>query len=554
MVKNVKFDLYKSFLPVFTANIIILFEFPFNRYYFLKNRMSKGVNILFLEVFAIGLTSLIFNASLVSGAQKESFSVQNIEKNRIKKEKVIVAGFADNSINDSTYLIGGGDEFLVALIENPSIFYSGSVNQNGDLFLPELGIVPLGRIPLYQAKLKISGKLEEKLTKKVYVSLNKVKTATITVNGAVSQPGTYTQPGTLRILDLISIANYDTLPSIQNFNFRAIVCTNRGDVKKYDLYKYLFKGDQSQNPYIYPGDELMLERVNCNVFLSGDILSLTGWVPITPDEKVCDFINLFQYSNSADLENVIIQRNSTNGPILHTVNCKTGDDFTLQNRDVVIVTRKKGFQDLTVAKISGEALRTGVFPIIKGSTTAEEIIEMAGGTTKHGDLSRAVILRRGKNLPEGLSSNEIRPEINSAVDMMSVKKDYSVIRLNDLSVVLEPDDQIFIPKIENMVFISGGVKTPGGVQFKKGMDVKYYIENSGGMQRRADKFNIFVVTTYDDIMVTKDKGNIEEGDIIVVPISQQNKTLSTIILPIISAASTTLGVLLAIYTTVNAKK
>lgn len=507
---------------------------------------------MILDVIAIGLSSLIINFNPISGIQKETLSVQSIEQIKKNREKVSSVGFADNSINDSTYLIGGGDEFFVVLADNPSIFYTGRVNQNCDLFLPDMGIIPLGKIPLYQAKLTIAEKLEEKLKKKVYVSLQMVKTATVTVNGSVAQPGTYTQPGILRILDLIIIANNDTLPPIQNFNFRSVSCINKGDIKRYDLLRYVLEGDQSQNPYIYPGDEVRLDMVNCNVFISGDILSLTGWVPIIPDENINDFLGLFQFAASADLENVIVQRNSANGPKLYTINCKNKENFLLQNRDVVIVTRKIGYPDFLAVKVSGEASRTGQFPISKNNTTAREVIEMAGGPTKYGDISRAVILRRSKSLPENsISHREMRPEVNSAFDMMNLKKDYSVVRLDNLDVVLESEDQIFIPKVEDFVYVSGAVKKPGGIQYKKGMEIKEYIKVAGGLQKRGDKYNIFVVTTYNDIVITKEKGVIEEGDIIVVPVSQQNKTLSTLILPIISAVSTTLGVMLAIYTTIK---
>jgi nitrate reductase NapAB chaperone NapD len=45
-----------------------------------------------------------------------------------------------------------------------------------------------------------------------------------------------------------------------------------------------------------------------------------------------------------------------------------------------------------------------------------------------------------------------------------------------------------------------------------------------------------------------DLSDVSEGDIIVVPDSQQAKFLSTILLPVLSTAATIAGVILAIYT------
>lgn len=506
---------------------------------------------MIFKVFAVGLTSLVLNTNLITSNQNESNIAQRVEQLKSNKSKIAPTNFADNSINDSTYLIGGGDEFLIAFVDNPSIFYTGVVNQNLDLFIPELGIVKIGKIPLLDAKIKISEELEKKIKKKVYVSLNKIKTVTITVNGPVTHPGTYTQSGTMRILDMISTANDDTIPPIQNFNLRTVRCTNRGVTQFYDLYKYLFKGDLTQNPYIYPGDEIMIEKVDYNVFISGDNLSLSGWVPIIPNESICDFLDLFQFGFSADLENVIVQRNTNSGPKKFNINFLKRENFILQNQDVVIVTRKMEFPDLTVVTVSGEAARPGLFPITKKNVTAGELIELAGGVSKHGDISRAVILRHSKNLPEITISDAVRPEINSAFSLLNSKKDYSVIRLHDLNVTIEPEDQIYIPKIEDRVFISGEVKNPGAVPYEKGLSRSDYIKKAGGLQKRADRQNMFVITQYDDVVITKDKAEIEEGDIIVVPASQQNKTISTLVLPIISAVATTLGVVLALITTVR---
>ncbi|HEX2959974.1 MAG TPA: polysaccharide biosynthesis/export family protein [Chitinispirillaceae bacterium] len=176
---------------------------------------------------------------------------------------------ADNSIDDSTYRIGSGDEFTVVLIKNPSVYYSGKVNQNGDLFIPEIGIVPVLKLRLCDARKKIKESCEELLKKEVYVSLEKVKTVTVSVVGPLSNPGTFSQPGMMRLADLIKLANGDSLPSFQKFNYRRVRCESGDSVSYYDLYRYLFKGDQSQNPYLFPGDRILTVPVSQSVYLGG---------------------------------------------------------------------------------------------------------------------------------------------------------------------------------------------------------------------------------------------------------------------------------------------
>ena len=107
---------------------------------------------------------------------------------------------------------------------------------------------------------------------------------------------------------------------------------------------------------------------------------------------------------------------------------------------------------------------------------------------------------------------------------MNMSNDFAIIPItDDNDIYLEPGDEIYIPRIENFVYVSGAVKRPGGYEYKKGKPLKYYIEQAGGFDKKADKANITVVTRYSDILQITDGKNIQEGNIIVVPISQQNK-------------------------------
>ena len=494
---------------------------------------------------------LIGIASFVSNTELSNSPLENITQQKKSEYKKSVTGeytVADNSLNDTSYIVGAGDKFMVALADNPMVRYYGRVNHNGDLFIPELGIIRINRMHLNDAILKVNDSISAKLRKKVYVSLEEVKTSIVYVRGKIANPGTYFKPGNFRILDMISTANNDTLPPLNTSNFREVKCTNQDTVYFYDIYKYLFKGDQAHNPYIYSGDEIHLSPVTRKVFLTGEVLSMTEWIPILPDEDICSFLDLFALNSSSDSEKIIIQRidSESGNRIMKTINYKNREPFSLQDQDIISVVRKKNYPNILLATVTGEIARPGTYPIVKNALTAKSIIEQAGGATKYGDLSRAVVIRHNKAL-NGIAAQEVRPEINSAIAMMNIKKDYSIVYLKDNDIFLEPNDQIFIPKNDYYVYVSGSVKRPGGVPYSPGKNHSYYIKQAGGYQWKADKGNSFVMTIYDNAAVSKEKNKIEPGDIIVVPVSQENKTFSTVVIPIISVISTSLVVLLSAY-------
>jgi len=110
----------------------------------------------------------------------------------------------------------------------------------------------------------------------------------------VAAPGTYRLAGTFRLLDAVKMANNQELPSLTEFNYREMECRNRDSLRYYDEFKFLFKNDLSQNPYVYPGDNIALAYAKTRVFLHGSIKNpITGTVPIKQDEPLAEFLSLF---------------------------------------------------------------------------------------------------------------------------------------------------------------------------------------------------------------------------------------------------------------------
>jgi polysaccharide export outer membrane protein len=474
----------------------------------------------------------------------------------------------DNSIDPEKYFIGGADVFMISLVEIPSVRYIGTVNENCDVHIPELGIIKIGKTTLSQAKKIIGDFVGSKLKKQgeVYISLIKTKPAVVTVSGAVINPGTCKLTGTSRLLDAIKMANDNILPSITEFNFREVECRNKDTVRYFDLFGFLFKNNLSQNPYLYPGDNISLSYAKNRVLLMGAIKNpISGMVPIKQNETAADFLSFFTLDPSADSTHIIIQRtNNDNSSLNKIISLNQSDPFALKDRDVVIVSEKENYPLALTVFVKGEVVRPGTYPMVKNRSTAQEALQQAGGVTNLGNEKRAFVIRHKKIMAEqlmqntgsfkpavasGLNDNSVRPEINSGYSRMNIANDFSVIRLDEFSngVVLEEKDEIVVPKKEYCIYLSGSVSRPGAYNYIEGKGRAYYIAQAGGFSSKADRTNVFVVTYYGAIAQVKENGALEEGDIIVVPDSQQYKFLSTVFIPILSAIVTIIYTSLAIY-------
>jgi protein involved in polysaccharide export with SLBB domain len=216
-----------------------------------------------------------------------------------------------------------------------------------------------------------------------------------------------------------------------------------------------------------------------------------------------------------------------------------------------MVPVKNDYSAVNIASVSGEAVRPGSYPILNNGTSIQTIIALAGGYTSFADTNRIVILRSDKVVPPyTISSVEaaIRPEITAGLSLMTASKDYQVVRIKDHpESILKNKDVLVIPRRENMVYVSGSVKYPGGYAFVPHQRKDYYLDLAGGMTNNADKSNISAFSSF-GISVFQVKScneEIEDGDIISVPMAREYKFYNMVLLPtvglIMAAASLAIG-------------
>ena len=488
-------------------------------------------------------------ASISSAAPPSAFSLfSSASTNDVVGSKI------DNAIDENSYYIGGGDIFHIYLVDLPSQNYTGVVTQDYYLIIPALGIIPLGgKMTLTRAKLTIADYMRQKLKKpnQIRVLLEGVKTAQITAFGSVNSPGAYSFHGDMRLWDALKSISSANLSDI---NFREVRLKNQDSVAYFDLLAFLYKGNFFQNPYVYPGDQLYLIPATNRVFIGGSGLRawINGLIPIHNNERISDFLSFFFFNENADSEHILIQR-TEDGREYHqiTYNLKQIEDFYLKNHDVIMVPVKNDYSVVNIASVSGEVVRPGSYPILNNGTSIQTIIAIAGGYTSFADTNRIVILRSDKVIPLYTISNveaAIRPEVTAGLGMMAASKDYQVVRIKDHpESILKNKDVLLIPRKENMVYVSGSVKYPGGYAFVPHKKKNYYLDLAGGTTNNADEPNVSAFSSFGNYVFQIKSCNeeIEDGDIISVPMAREYKFYNMVLLPttglIMSAASIIIG-------------
>ncbi|MDE6577999.1 MAG: SLBB domain-containing protein [Muribaculaceae bacterium] len=83
--------------------------------------------------------------------------------------------------------------------------------------------------------------------------------------------------------------------------------------------------------------------------------------------------------------------------------------------------------------------------------------------------------------------------------------------------VLKPGDKLFIPEQQSTVKISGDVMFPNTVVYVPGKPLNYYIDQAGGYGQRAKKGKAFIVYMNGSVARAKKSSEIEPGCQIIVP-------------------------------------
>jgi len=114
----------------------------------------------------------------------------------------------------------------------------------------------------------------------------------------------------------------------------------------------------------------------------------------------------------------------------------------------------------------------------------------------------------------------------------------------ELDIVMEPGDQLFVPRMPSSIIVSGEVMAPGGIQYRAHRSVTDYLAMAGGPTEIADEDHMFVVLPDGSAEQVNQGwlGHLNEsklvpGSVIIVPRRLRNFTWDTVLENVIQTTS-----------------
>ncbi|MBP7498201.1 MAG: SLBB domain-containing protein, partial [Bacteroidales bacterium] len=338
--------------------------------------------------------------------------------------------------------------------------------------------------------------------------------------GAINIPGTYEFKTGDKVYDLLKKAQgtainaYLSLAYIIrqkdemtkkyiSFNLKNVINNSNSPdnilLQKYDTLKILSNSDFLDNYKITiygsvrkPGDYFYGENLSLR-----DAILLAGGLK---QEAATNRIEISRIIDYNEKNNIITPQRaivfSTQVNVDLTLN-EQSNTFQLQPFDLVFIRENPDFEIPKTVILIGEVTYPGVYSLVKKDETVASLIKRAGGLSQYAYVDGVTMNRKFEET--GLVY------INLA---KALKREHS-----KYNIVLNDSDEIYIPKVIDLVRISGAI---GNVNFKSisapyfgNKRAKYYIKNfAGGFNKDCEKAKTFVIYPNGIMKKTKNFGLI----------------------------------------------
>ena len=415
---------------------------------------------------------------------------------------------------DSGYSLDTGDILEIQLVGQANYIEDFYIKRDGSINLPDIAKINVAGLSIKNASELIKSKVNSTfIGTEAYISLKEIRDINVVVSGNAKNPGIYTLTGNSNLLHAVSVAGgVSEQGSLREIN---LIRENK-IIESLDVYDLLISGKYNLDKRLRSGDVIF-------VAARKNIVTVDGAVKRPAKYEVKDgqtLHNVIDYANglknTADLSNLSVRRlfNETQ----EIIEIETNDQFKkikAMDGDSIYI-REHSYRN---AKITGAVSKPGSY-IMSPGETLNDLVKKAGGFTKNAYIfgsvyqteeAKSIYASAKQTLYEEFLDNiikisqesigqtfDIGPVVALAQDIKNSEISGRVVvdMLDEASVDLYPvkeGDDLFVPEINNVVYIFGETSTEGAMTYVPNRKVDYYINKTGGLKTSAAKKSIYIL-------------------------------------------------------------
>ena len=446
--------------------------------------------------------------------------------------------FSDTASND--YVLAPGDRIVIRVWGVRAYDDVLVVDQQGNIFIPEVGPVHVGGLTNSQLLSTVRGAISRVYTNnvQVYVNLQSAQPVAVYVTGFVNHPGRYAGGSVDSVLSFVDRAG-GIDPARGSYRHIEIIRGGKS-IAKLDLYLFALQGKVPQLR-LKNGDVILVNEKGVSVSAYGLLREEAQFEFSKPAAaKGSGLIELA--SPLKNVSHVSVTGTRNKAPFNKYFTVEAFKDFKLADGDIVeFVADKPG--ETIMATVTGAITGASRYPVKKTVKLRDLLrqveVEPELAATDAVYLRRKSVARDQKAVIQdslhrlekaALTATSATPEeANVRVEEAKLIQDFvkraSLLEPDGVIVVsrggqvndiwLEDGDEIVIPQKSNVVQITGEVVMPKSIAFEEGMSLDDYLAAAGGVSDRGDEKHILVAKQNGEVGLAEHLG-INAGDRILV--------------------------------------
>lgn len=530
-----------------------------------------------LKTLLLATVFVVFFANSVSAQNEKAGKASDLDFDRSllsnMVNKPVQVTPLDQPIDPKTYQLGPGDELTIFIWGNIQAQYALTITPEGKLLIPTVGPIDLMGMNLAEAKPFIEQQVMERYRNiKITTDLTNLRSFRVYVGGAVRMPGVYMANGATRVSEIISMAGGFATEDYKGTQWereenagnkplgiashRNIIVNHIGGIADTaDVLRFEMAADFKYDFRLRDGDQIFVPIREKDINLYGIFGGVRnpGYYEYSYRDSLKDLILLGHgLALNADSVQAELVRFNQDNKTSQTIILPLKDilrglkpDVHLLPDDRVYIKTRSNFNEKQQVLVLGEVKFPGFYAIKPESTYITDIIKQTGGFTPLASLEEAEMTRfvseeiKDREF-ERLKSMQVQDMSDIEYEYFKMKSRqkpgrvsvdfvelYSGNKIGDIK--LRDGDIIMIPRVSEVVTVSGEVANPGLLSYKPEYNYIDYIKQAGGFSFRANKSQVRLIKSVTgEWKKPSKKSKLDPGDTILIPEKKRINYLNTI--------------------------
>lgn len=402
-------------------------------------------------------------------------------------------------VDPDLYLIRPGDKLKITFMKSDLDPLILQVDPEGLIVDSRIGVFDLSSKTLTQTRDQLTQSLANLYNvANLAINVTNSRLIPISVQGAVARPGTYNVYSSQRVSEVINVAG----GILAEGSTRSITLSGGARNIQVDLDRAKFLSDLEADPAVYAGRVIHVPNKSRNtVQVVGEVLSQREIELLDGD----DISLLLKLAGGA-------RRWADTSAILIMDEAGVPTKSRLAGGEVIVVPPREENGARAPIAVFGAVNSPGLYPFSSGISLGE-VIERAGGYLSDANAGNVTVFRKPR-----LGYDGRRTELRFPVSMLGKTAEERG------TVVLKPEDSVYVPIKVGYVTVSGEVLNPGYYPYIEGQSALYYINTAGGFLRTADEKQIAVFNPISRITTMIAPGVVvSDGSVLTAQIREELK-------------------------------